>query len=78
MPTGRERMLELSTLPTGARARDHFLSIVLTAGTTTVYGELEAQLMAEYNVELEQEYQAEIENNEFEVELEKEIEVEVC
>lgn len=31
MPTARERMLELSSLPTGNLARDHFLSISVTS-----------------------------------------------
>jgi hypothetical protein len=78
MSTARARMLELSPLPSGESARAHFLAITQGSGSIIIYGELEVELMADYEVSLETEYTAELEAFEFEVELEKEFEVEVC
>ena len=80
--TPAERMLNLSSLPSGATPAAHFLSITQTGGGTGdvyVYGTLDVELlMCEYDVELEPEISVELEG-EFEVTLEDpEFDVEVC
>lgn len=63
MPTARERMLELSSLPSGFTARAHFLSITQTGGgpgepvfidrLNNIYGEEVIVLLGDIEIELE-------------------------
>ena len=78
MPTARERMLFLSSLPTGNQARAHFLSITQTGGgPLQIFAELDVKLMADLEAELEPELEVELEP-ELVVLLEPELTVEVC
>lgn len=77
MTTARERMLQLSPLPSGNTARAHFLAIQQVAGSLQVFGELEVELMADLEVSIESEMEIELEQDNVIV-LEPELEVEVC
>lgn len=57
MTTARERMLQLSPLPTGNTARAHFLAITQTGGT------IELQLFNELSVELEDDFEVSLEGD---------------
>ena len=75
--TPAERMLELSSLPTGNTPALHFLSITQGTGTGSfIASELEIE-MAELSIELTEEITVEL-NDEVSIEIEEEISVEVC
>ena len=79
MPTARERMLELSSLPSGNTARAHFLSIVQENGLQ-IYDALDVELdMCDYEVVMEPEFTVQLQEEEYQVTLENnDFEVEVC